>query len=142
MWQDDEPHGGLPEGLEMPGDEEKDYDEPGTLEGANAGRPMKRSQAKRGVPGQEQPILYGKTMTTRAGRKCTPQWRRHHRSFSEKGTPDCFIAKLCVHTWTRHATGMSVTRNFPRTWHMLLSGPPGAKIKVCKTVDDDDTMVT
>jgi hypothetical protein len=112
------------------------------LGGAGTGRPMKRSQAKRGVPGQEQSILYGETMTTRAGRKCTPQWRSHHSSFSEKGTPDCFIAKLCVHTWTRHAEGMSATRNFPRTWHMLLSGPPDAKIKACKTVEDDDTMVT
>jgi pre-mRNA-processing factor 17 len=60
-WQDDEPQSGLPEGAEMPTDcamEEEDG-EPGT----SVAGPMKRSQARCDVPGQEDPIFHCQSMT-------------------------------------------------------------------------------
>ena len=48
----------------------------------------------------------------------------------EAGSQDCFIPKVCVHTWTGHTQGVSVIRTFPETGHLLLSGSMDTKIKV------------
>ena len=48
----------------------------------------------------------------------------------EAGSQDCFIPKVCIHTWTGHTQGVSVIRTFPKTGHMFISGSMDTKIKV------------
>ena len=49
---------------------------------------------------------------------------------SEPGSQDCFIPKVCIHTWTGHTQGVAVIRLFPKTGHLMLSGSMDTKIKV------------
>lgn len=48
----------------------------------------------------------------------------------EPGSQECFIPKVCVHTYTGHTQGVSVIKLFPQTAHLFLSGSMDTKIKV------------
>jgi pre-mRNA-processing factor 17 len=132
-WQGDEPQSGLPEGMEVPAEGDMEEDEEDEAEaGASTAGPMKRSQAKRGVPGQEHSVFHGKSMTDYQGRTYMhAPVAEAPQLMQEEGTQDCFIPKVCVHTWTGHTQGVSVVRTFPGTGHMFLSGSMDTKIKVC-----------
>jgi len=92
----------------------------------------KRRMPKVG-PGNESTIFHGKSLTDYQGRtymhapySVAPQLSQ------EAGSQECFIPKVCVHTWTGHTAGVSAIRLFPQTSHLLLSGSMDNKIKVSK----------
>lgn len=95
--------------------------------------PTKKGKSKRtpiGV-GQEHSVFHGKTMTDYQGRTyMSPPVAEAPNLLAEAGTQDCFIPKVCIHTWTGHTQGVSVIRLFPDTGHLLLSGSMDTKIKV------------
>jgi pre-mRNA-processing factor 17 len=127
-WQGDEPQNTLPEGVDPPGDDEEDDEEDAAEAAALAAR---KSKAKKGTDGQEYSVFHGKTMADYQGRTYmhaplseAPQLAQ------EAGSQECFIPKVCVHTWTGHTQGVTVVRTFPGTGHMFLSGSMDTKIKV------------
>ncbi|KAJ7814103.1 pre-mRNA splicing factor [Mycena olivaceomarginata] len=95
--------------------------------------PTKKGKSKRtpiGV-GQEHSVFHGKTMTDYQGRTyMSPPVAEAPNLLAEAGTQDCFIPKVCIHTWTGHTQGVSVIRLFPDTGHLLLSGSMDTKIKL------------
>ena len=50
----------------------------------------------------------------------------------EPGSQECFIPKVCIHTWTGHTQGVSVIKTCPQTAHLLLSGSMDTKIKASR----------
>jgi len=95
--------------------------------------PTKKGKSKRtpiGV-GQEHSVFHGKTMTDYQGRTyMSPPVAEAPNLLAEPGSQDCFIPKVCIHTWTGHTQGVSVIRLFPDTGHLLLSGSMDTKIKL------------
>jgi pre-mRNA-processing factor 17 len=127
-WSVDAPRNDVFEGAEADTEdvgESEDEEEPGpsTL--------SKKSKPKPGAPGQETSVFHGKSTTDYQGRTyMSPPYAEAPNLHSEAGSQDCFIPKVCIHTWTGHTMGVSVIRTFPETGHLLLSGSMDAKIKV------------
>jgi hypothetical protein len=70
-------------------------------------------------------------MTDYQGRTyMSPPVAKASNLMQEAGSQDCFIPKVCIHTWTGHTQGISVIRTFPETGHLLISGSMDTKIKV------------
>ena len=128
-WSGDAPRNDAFEGAEAEAeevDEDEDEEEPGpqTL--------SKKSKSKSGAPGQETSVFHGKSMTDYQGRTyMSPPYAEAPNLHTEAGSQDCFIPKVCIHTWTGHTMGVSVIRTFPESGHLLLSGSMDTKIKVC-----------
>ena len=91
----------------------------------------KPSKPHPGVPGQETSVFHGKSMTDYQGRTyMAPPLAAAPHLNAEAGSQECFIPKVCIHTWTGHTAGVSVIRLLPKTSHLLLSGSLDTKIKV------------
>ncbi|CAK5279919.1 unnamed protein product [Mycena citricolor] len=94
--------------------------------------PIKKGKPKRptGV-GHEHSVFHGKSETDYQGRTyMSAPVSEAPNLTQEVGSQDCFIPKVCVHTWTGHTQGVSVLRLFPETGHLLLSGSMDTKIKL------------
>lgn len=91
----------------------------------------KKTKAKRGTAGQESSTFHGKSLVDYQGRTYMhpPLSEAPHLS-QEPGTQECFIPKVCVHTYTGHTQGVSVIKLLPKTAHLFLSGSMDTKIKV------------
>lgn len=129
-WDGDEPESTFLAGLDAGGDadeeEEEEEEEPET------NVVIRKAKPKRGTYGQESSVFHGKSMTDYQGRTyMSPPVSEAPNILSEAGSQDCFIPKVCIHTWTGHTQGVSVVRLFPGTGHLLLSGSMDTKIKVC-----------
>lgn len=110
---------------------EGDADEEGEDSEPDATAVRKKAKARRGAAGQESSIFHGKSMTDYQGRTyMSPPLSEAPHLAAEAGSQECFIPKVCVHTWTGHTGGVSVIRLFPETGHLLLSGSMDTKIKV------------
>lgn len=125
-WDGDEPHGGFLDGVEVDdGPEEEEEEVPEEI------ATTKKHKSKRGAFGQETSIFHGKSMTDYQGRTYMhPPLAEAPNLQSEPGSQDCFIPKVCIHTWTGHTQGVAVIRLFPKTGHLMLSGSMDTKIKV------------
>lgn len=94
-------------------------------------RREKKSKSKRGIAGQESSTFHGKSLTDYQGRTYMhPPLAEAPHIASEPGSQDCFIPKVCVHTYTGHTQGVSVIKLLPKTSHLFLSGSMDTKIKV------------
>lgn len=123
-WEGDEPHGNFLEGV----DETEDVEEQEPAEPESA---VKKPRASRATLGQERSVFHGKSLTDYQGRTyMSPPVAEAPSLLSEPGSQECFIPKVCIHTWTGHTQGISVIRLFPQTGHLLLSGSMDTKIKV------------
>ena len=126
-WEGEEAQRLMPGGPEGPDDEESEEDDEELATVVS----KKKSKAKRGGPGQESSVFHGKTMTDYQGRTYMhPPVAEAPQLNAEAGSQECFIPKVCIHTWTGHTQGVSVIRTFPDTGHLLLSGSMDTKIKV------------
>lgn len=109
------------------GDEDEDEDE----EEEEMSVALKKAKPKRGASGQETSTFHGKSMTDYQGRTyMSPPVSEAPHLLHESGSQECFIPKVCIHTWTGHTQGVSVIRTFPKTGHMFISGSMDTKIKV------------
>lgn len=125
-WEGEEPQHNFLAGVENGEEEEEEEEEP---ELQYMG---KKAKPKRGTAGQESSVFHGTSMTDYQGRTyMSPPLAEAPDLLQESGSQDCFIPKVCVHTWTGHTQGVSVIRTFPETGHLLLSGSMDTKIKVC-----------
>ena len=128
-WDGEEPHAHFLSGLEGTGGDDEEE------EGEEEPEPQyvtKKAKPKRGAEGQETSVFHGKSMHDYQGRTyMSPPVTNAPQLLQEVGSQDCFIPKVCVHTWTGHTQGVSVIRTFPETGHLLLSGSMDTKIKVC-----------
>lgn len=131
-WEGEEPQTSFLAGVEATEEgvddveEEEEEEEPAVI---------KKAKPKRGAVGQETSVFHGKSMTDYQGRTyMSPPVSEAPNLLAEAGSQDCFIPKVCIHTWTGHTQGVSVIRTFPQTGHLLLSGSMDTKIKVCTTV--------
>ncbi|KAJ3813938.1 pre-mRNA splicing factor [Lentinula aff. lateritia] len=126
-WQGDEPENHFLTGVEVGDEEEKEEEEEEEEEIVKT----KKAKPKRGAPGQETSIFHGKSMTDYQGRTyMSPPVAEAPNLLQEAGSQECFIPKVCIHTWTGHTQGVSVIRTFPETGHMFLSGSMDTKIKL------------
>lgn len=127
-WEGEEPQQHFLAGLEGTGDgedEDAEEDEEPTQAVVRKGKP------KRAIETQEHSVFHGKSMTDYQGRTyMSPPIAENPHLLQEAGSQECFIPKVCVHTWTGHTQGVSVIRTFPETGHLLLSGSMDTKIKV------------
>lgn len=126
-WEGEEPQQHFLAGLEGTGDgdEEEEEEEP------ELQYTVKKAKPKRGAEGQETSVFHGTSMTDYQGRTyMSPPVAEAPNLLLEAGSQDCFIPKVCIHTWTGHTQGVSVIRTFPQTGHLLLSGSMDTKIKV------------
>lgn len=124
-WEGEEPQNNFLAGVEENDGEEEEDDEP------EPEFTIKKAKPKRGAFGQESSVFHGKSMTDYQGRTyMSPPLAEAPNLSSEPGSQDCFIPKVCIHTWTGHTQGVSVIRTFPETGHLLLSGSMDTKIKV------------
>jgi pre-mRNA-processing factor 17 len=125
-WEGDEPEGTFLDGVEAAqegadDDAEEEDDQP----------ILRKAPPKRGTVGQESSVFHGKSMTDYQGRTyMAPPLAEAPHLNHEPGTQDCFIPKVCIHTWTGHTQGVSVIRLFPQTGHLMLSGSMDTKIKL------------
>lgn len=125
-WKDEEPQSTFLAGVIAPDEGQQDESE---SEDETAQR--KIAKPKKGAFGQETSIFHGKTMTDYQGRTyMSPPLAEAPQLGREPGSQECFIPKVCIHTWTGHTQGVSVIRTFPETGHLLLSGSMDTKIKV------------
>lgn len=109
------------------GDDEDEDDE----EEEEAQVSLKKAKPKKGASGQETSTFHGKSMTDYQGRTYMhPPVAEAPNLLQEAGSQECFIPKVCIHTWTGHTQGVSVIRTFPKTGHMFISGSMDTKIKV------------
>ena len=91
----------------------------------------KKAKPKRGAPGLESSVFHGKNMHDYQGRTYMhPPLSEAPQLQQDAGSQECFIPKVCIHTWTGHTQGVSVLRLLPNTGHLLLSGSMDTKIKV------------
>ena len=121
-WDGDKMEEDVPEATE---DAEESEEEP-----EEAIQP-KKAKPKRGAPGLESSVFHGKYMHDYQGRTYMhPPLSEAPQLQHEAGSQECFIPKVCIHTWTGHTQGVSVLRSFPNTGHLLLSGSMDTKIKV------------
>jgi pre-mRNA-processing factor 17 len=126
-WEGEEPQQDFLAGLEGTGDgdEEEEEEEPEVQTVVKKGKP------KRPIETQEHSVFHGKSMTDYQGRTyMSPPIAENPHLLQEAGSQECFIPKVCVHTWTGHTQGVSVIRTFPETGHLFLSGSMDTKIKV------------
>lgn len=125
-WEGEEPQASFLAGVvatEDDGGEEEEMSEPEYA--------IKKPKPKRGAAGQESSVFHGTSMTDYQGRTyISPPLAEAPNLSSEAGTQECYIPKVCVHTWTGHTQGVSVIRTFPETGHLLLSGSMDTKIKL------------
>jgi pre-mRNA-processing factor 17 len=92
---------------------------------------IKKAKPKKGAIGQETSVFHGASLTDYQGRTyMSPPVGEAPQLLQEAGSQDCFIPKVCIHTWTGHTQGVSVIRTFPETGHIFLSGSMDTKIKV------------
>ncbi|KAF8807291.1 WD40 repeat-like protein [Phlegmacium glaucopus] len=127
-WEGEEPQQHFLAGMEASGDgsEEEDEEDEPTQEFV-----VRKSKPKRGTHGQETSIFHGTSMTDYQGRTyMSPPVSDAPNLLQEAGSQDCFIPKVCIHTWTGHTQGISVIRTFPETGHLLISGSMDTKIKL------------
>ncbi|KAF7437171.1 hypothetical protein PC9H_004007 [Pleurotus ostreatus] len=125
-WEGDEPQRDFLAGVTA--EDEEDEDEEDEPEQAVV---LKKAKPKRGAPGQEHSVFHGKSMTDYQGRTyMSPPVAEAPSILREAGSQDCFIPKVCIHTWTGHTQGVSVIRLFPESGHLLLSGSMDTKIKL------------
>jgi len=107
----------------------------------NPKSPQKKTKQKRGAAGQENSVFHGKSMYDYQGRTyMSPPVANAPQLLQEAGSQDCFIPKVCVHTWTGHTQGVSVIRTFPQTGHLLLSGSMDTKIKLWDIYDHGNCL--
>ncbi|KAE9401973.1 pre-mRNA splicing factor [Gymnopus androsaceus JB14] len=124
-WKGEEPENHFLTGVEAGDEEEEEEEEEEEVV------KTRRAKPKRGAPGQENSIFHGKSMTDYQGRTyMSPPIAEAPNLLSEAGSQECFIPKVCIHTWTGHTQGVSVIRTFPETGHMFLSGSMDTKIKL------------
>ena len=111
---------------------EDEEEEESEVEDNAVTRRANRSKAKRGGGvGQETSTFHGKSLTDYQGRTYMhPPLSEAPQLNSEPGSQDCFIPKVCVHTYTGHTQGVSVIKLLPKTAHLFLSGSMDTKIKV------------
>ncbi|KAJ7630536.1 pre-mRNA splicing factor [Roridomyces roridus] len=125
-WEGEEVQNDFLAGVEVDDEPEEEEEEP------EVHLPTKKGKPKRPVGvGHEHSVFHGKSMTDYQGRTymSAPVSEAPHLN-SEAGSQDCFIPKVCIHTWTGHTQGVSVIRLFPETGHLLLSGSMDTKIKL------------
>ncbi|KAF9452595.1 pre-mRNA splicing factor [Macrolepiota fuliginosa MF-IS2] len=92
---------------------------------------VKKAKPKKGAVGQETSIFHGTSLTDYQGRTyMSPPVAEAPQLSQEVGSQDCFIPKVCIHTWTGHTQGVSVIRTFPETGHLFISGSMDTKIKL------------
>ena len=129
-WEGDEPESNFLAGVEV-GDEDME-EEPEEEEKPEPQHRPRKSKPKLGAEGEESSVFHGSSMTDYQGRTYMhPPVSEAPQLLQEAGSQDCFIPKVCVHTWTGHTQGVSVIRLFPGTNHLLLSGSMDTKIKAC-----------
>uniref|UniRef100_A0A0W0F5T5 Pre-mRNA-processing factor 17 n=1 Tax=Moniliophthora roreri TaxID=221103 RepID=A0A0W0F5T5_MONRR len=123
-WEGDEPENHFLTGIEArEGEEEEESEEEEVV--------PKKAKPKRGAHGQETSVFHGKQMTDYQGRTyMSPPVAEAPNLLQEAGSQECFIPKVCIHTWTGHTQGVSVVRLFPETGHLMLSGSMDTKIKL------------
>ncbi|KAF5355907.1 hypothetical protein D9756_004165 [Leucocoprinus leucothites] len=106
-------------------DDEEEEEEEEELE-----HTIKKAKPKKGAVGQESSVFHGTSLTDYQGRTyMSPPLADAPQLSQEAGSQDCFIPKVCIHTWTGHTQGVSVIRTFPETGHLFLSGSMDTKIK-------------
>ncbi|KAJ3537051.1 hypothetical protein NMY22_g5764 [Coprinellus aureogranulatus] len=92
---------------------------------------LKKAKPKKGTSGQETSTFHGKSLTDYQGRTyMSPPVAEAPNLLHEAGSQECFIPKVCIHTWTGHTQGVSVIRTFPKTGHLFISGSMDTKIKL------------
>lgn len=91
----------------------------------------RRAKGKRGTAGQESSTFHGKSLADYQGRTYMhPPLAEAPHLTSEPGSQECFIPKVCIHTYTGHTQGVSVIKLLPQTSHLFLSGSMDTKIKL------------
>ncbi|KAG6814036.1 hypothetical protein H0H92_003886 [Tricholoma furcatifolium] len=126
-WEGEEPHTSFLAGVEATSEGEEEEEE----EEEEPTFTVKKAKPKRGTVGQETSVFHGKSMTDYQGRTyMSPPVSEAPNLLSEAGSQDCFIPKVCIHTWTGHTQAVTVIRTFPQTGHLLLSGSVDTKIKL------------
>ncbi|EAU93218.2 pre-mRNA splicing factor [Coprinopsis cinerea okayama7 len=126
QWEGEEPQQHFLAGVEATeGDEEEESEE------EEPRAVVRKAKPKLGAPGQETSVFHGKSMTDYQGRTyMSPPVAEAPHLLHEAGSQECFIPKVCVHTWTGHTQGVSVIRTFPQTGHLMISGSMDTKIKL------------
>ncbi|KAI5119920.1 hypothetical protein M0805_000885 [Coniferiporia weirii] len=126
-WEGDDRSNELPEGAhDAGGDEEEESEEEEAPTAV-----VRKSRAKRGTAGQESSVFHGKSLTDYQGRTYMyPPLAEAPHIVQEPGSQECFIPKVCVHTYTGHTQGVSVIKLLPKTAHLFLSGSMDTKIKL------------
>lgn len=126
QWEGEEPESTFLAGVQEGEEEEESEEEEEPMIGRK-----KKNKPKAGASGQENSVFHGKTMMDYQGRTYMhPPVSEAPQIMQEAGSQDCFIPKVCVHTYTGHTQGVSVIRLFPQTGHLMLSGSMDTKIKV------------
>lgn len=121
-WQGDQPDTSMPEVADEAEESEEEPEEEVQL---------KKAKPKRGAPGLESSVFHGKSTHDYQGRTYMyPPLSDAPQLQHEAGSQECFIPKVCIHTWTGHTQSVSVLRLLPNTGHLLLSGSMDTKIKV------------
>lgn len=136
QWDGEEPQQHFLAGVEGgDADEEDEEEEEEEEEVPGPQAVVRKAKPSRGAPGQESSVFHGKSMTDYQGRTyMSPPVAEAPHLLQEAGTQECFIPKVCVHTWTGHTQGVSVIRTFPQTGHLMISGSMDTKIKVRRFV--------
>lgn len=124
-WEGDDAGPNLPEGWDP-------YAEPELEpEPTPAAPSTSRKKMPKVGPGNESSIFHGKSLTDYQGRTYMhPPYATAPQLAQEAGSQECFIPKVCVHTWTGHTGSVFAIRLFPKTSHLLLSASMDSKIKV------------
>lgn len=126
-WKGDDQQQEFLAGVEAGDDDEEEEDE----EEEETQVALKKAKPKKGASGQETSVFHGKSMTDYQGRTyMSPPVAEAPNLLQEAGSQECFIPKVCIHTWTGHTQGVSVIRTFPKTGHLFISGSMDTKIKV------------
>jgi pre-mRNA-processing factor 17 len=121
-WQGDDEPAPVPEGY---------VSEPSPSPEAEAEAAAARKKKARAGLGTESTIFHGKNERDYQGRTYMyPPYGVAPQLHQEAGSQECFIPKVCVHTWTGHTGGIAAIRLFPGTSHLLLSASMDTKIKV------------
>lgn len=121
-WQGDEEPVPVPEGY---------VSDPSPEPEAEAAVAAARKKKARAGLGTESTIFHGKSERDYQGRTYMyPPYGVAPQLHQEAGGQECFIPKVCVHTWTGHTGGIAAIRLFPGTSHLLLSASMDTKIKV------------
>jgi pre-mRNA-processing factor 17 len=125
-WNGEEPQNHFLTGVKAVEEEDEDEDDDAEPETAR-----KKAKPRKGADGNESSVFHGKSLKDYQGRTyMSPPYAQAPHLSAEFGSQECFIPKVCVHTWTGHTQGVSVIRTFPNTGHLLLSGSMDTKIKV------------